>query len=45
MGGDALLDSILTNKEELVGDVKAGDSPGCSDHEMVVVFGSLKGGE
>ena len=41
-----MLDPILTNKEELVGDVKAGDGPGCSDHEMVAkVAGSLKGGE
>ncbi|GAB0207491.1 hypothetical protein GRJ2_003214800 [Grus japonensis] len=31
----ALLDLTLTNKEELVGDVKAGVSLGCSDHEMV----------
>ena len=30
-----LLDLVLTNKEGLVGNVKAGGSPGCSDHEMV----------
>ncbi|GAB0206941.1 hypothetical protein GRJ2_003159700 [Grus japonensis] len=30
-----LLDLVLTNKEGLVGDVKAGGSLGCSDHEMV----------
>ena len=30
-----LLDLVLTNKEGLVGKVKAGGSPGCSDHEMV----------
>ncbi|GAB0208304.1 mitochondrial enolase superfamily member 1 [Grus japonensis] len=30
-----LLDLVLTNKEGLVGDVKVGDSLGCSDHEMV----------
>jgi len=31
----ALLDLVLTNKEGLVEDVKAGGSLGCSDHEMV----------
>lgn len=30
-----LMDLILTNEEELGGDVKAGCSPGCADHEMV----------
>ena len=30
-----LLDLVLTNKEGLVGDVKAGSSLGCSDHEIV----------
>jgi len=30
-----LLDPVLTNKEGLVEDVKAGDSLVCSDHEMV----------
>lgn len=44
MRQDALLDLILTNKEELVEDVKAGDSPGCSDDQMLVL-GSLNGGE
>ncbi|PKU38936.1 hypothetical protein llap_10761 [Limosa lapponica baueri] len=29
------LDLVLTNKEGLVGDVKAGGSFGCSDHKMV----------
>lgn len=32
--GDALLDLILTNKEELIGGVKVGGSLGCGDHEM-----------
>ncbi|TRZ08993.1 hypothetical protein HGM15179_018118 [Zosterops borbonicus] len=31
----AMLDLILTNKEELVGNVKLKSSLGCSDHEMV----------
>jgi len=31
----ALLDLVLTNKEGLVEDVKAGGRLGCSDHEMV----------
>jgi len=31
----ALLDLVLTNKEQLVEDVKAGGRLGCSDHEMV----------
>jgi len=39
----ALLDLVLTNKEGLVEDVKAGDSLGCSDHEMVG-FRILRGG-
>ncbi|GAB0202799.1 mitochondrial enolase superfamily member 1 [Grus japonensis] len=30
-----MLDFVLTNKRELVGDVKLMDSFGCSDHEMV----------
>jgi len=38
-----LLDLVLTNKEGLVEDVKAGDSLGCSDHEMVE-FRILRGG-
>jgi len=32
-----LLDLVLTNKEGLVEDVKAGGSLGCSDHEMVEI--------
>ena len=32
---DVLLNLILTNKEGLVEDVRAGGSLGCSDHEMV----------
>jgi len=28
-----LLDLVLTNKEELIEDVKIGGSLGCSDHE------------
>ena len=35
MRGDALLNLILTNKEELVGDVEAGGGLGCSGHEMM----------
>ena len=31
----AMLDLVLTNKDGLVGNVKLGDSLGCSDHEMV----------
>jgi len=31
-----LLDLVLTNKEGLVGNVKAGGSPACSDHEIAV---------
>jgi len=30
-----LVDLVLTNKEGLLEDVKAGDSLGCSDHELV----------
>jgi len=32
--GGALLDLLLTKKEELVGDVKVKGSPGCSNHEV-----------
>jgi len=39
----ALLDLVLTNKEGLVEDVKAGGSLSCSDHEMVE-FRILRGG-
>lgn len=42
MRGYGLLDLILTNKEELVGDVKAGDSPGCNDHRVVAFRGGIK---
>ena len=35
MKGDVLLDLISTDKEELVGDMKAGDSLSCSDCELV----------
>lgn len=37
-----LLDLVLANKEGLVGEVKAGNSLGCSDHE-VVEFRILRG--
>lgn len=40
-----LLDLVLTNKEGLVGDVKARGRLGCSDHEMVefkVLYGRIK---
>lgn len=30
-----LLDLVLTNKECLVGDMKAGDSLGCREHKLV----------
>ena len=33
--GSVLLDLVLTNKECLVGDVKAGDSLGCSEQKLV----------
>jgi len=32
-----VLNTVLTKKEGLVGDVKIGGSSGCSDHEMVEV--------
>ena len=35
MKAEAVLDLILTNKDELVGEVKVRDSLGCSDREMV----------
>jgi len=38
-----LLDLVLTNRDSLVKDVKAGGSLGCSDHEMVE-FRILRGG-
>ena len=31
-----MLDLVLTNKEELVGNVKLKGSLGCRDHEMVM---------
>ena len=39
----ALLDLVLTNKEGLVEDVKAGGRLGCSDHE-ILEFKTLHGG-
>jgi len=39
----ALLDLVLTKKEQLVEDVKAGGRLGCSNHEMVE-FKILRGG-
>ncbi|KAK4810483.1 hypothetical protein QYF61_004263 [Mycteria americana] len=33
--GDVLLDLLLTNAEELLGEVKIGGSLGCSDHALV----------
>jgi len=33
--GDAILDLVVTNASELVGDVKIGGSLGCSDHALV----------
>jgi len=35
MRGGAMLDLMLTNKEGLIGDVKAEGSLSCADHEMV----------
>lgn len=40
MRANTLLDLILTNKEELVADVKSEGSSGCHEHE-VVEFRSL----
>lgn len=40
MRANTLLDLILTNKEELVADVKSEGSSGCREHE-VVEFRSL----
>jgi len=40
-----LLDLVFTNKERLVGDVKAGGSLGCSNHEVVkfkILYGRIK---
>lgn len=34
-GKDALLDLVLTSKEELVGNVKVGGSLGCNGYEVV----------
>ena len=39
----ALLDLVLTNKEGMVEDMKAGDRLSCSDHEMAE-FRILRGG-
>ena len=33
--GDAILDLVVTNASELVGDVKIGGSLGCSDHALM----------
>ncbi|KAF1446075.1 hypothetical protein FQV07_0012864, partial [Pygoscelis papua] len=33
--GDAILDLLVTNASELIGDVKIGGSLGCSDHALV----------
>lgn len=35
MRKDVLLDLVLANKEALIGNVKAWDIPGCSDHRIV----------
>lgn len=42
MGRCALLDLVLTNKEELFGNVRVMDSLSCSDQDMVH-FRTLKG--
>ena len=44
--GGALLDLLLVNREELVGQVKAGGRLGCSDHEMIEfsILGETKRG-
>lgn len=44
MRADCLLDLTLANKAELVRDVKAGGSLGCSNHE-IVDFRIMRGGE
>jgi len=33
--GNAILDLMLTNASDLIGDIKTGDSLGCSDHALV----------
>ena len=33
--GDAILDLLVTNTSELIGDIKIGGSLGCSDHALV----------
>ena len=35
--GDAVLDLVITNASELIGDVRIGGSLGCSDHALVEV--------
>jgi len=40
--GDVLLDLLVTNTGELIGDIKVGGSLGCSDHALVV-FAVLRG--
>ena len=42
-GAGTLMNLVLTNKDELVRDVKAGDSLGCGEHEREE-FRMLKGG-
>ena len=32
---DAILDLLLTNTRELIGDIRIGDCQGCSDHAVV----------
>jgi len=39
--GEALLDLLITNSSELIGDVKTGGSLGCSDHTLAE-FGVLR---
>ena len=33
--GDVILDLMVTNASELIGDIKTGGSLGCSDHSLV----------
>ena len=41
--GEALLDLLLTNAEELIGEVKIGGSLGCSDHGILSLEGYRMG--
>ena len=34
-GGDAILDMLLTNSNDLIGDIRIGGCLDCSDHAMV----------